>query len=42
MTVPEKLLREAEKLNTWFDEATKQVNATYATWQEESGSYFCN
>ncbi|HFK2575737.1 TPA: type VII secretion protein EsaA [Enterococcus faecalis] len=34
MTVPEKLLREAEKLNTWFDEATKQVNATYATWQE--------
>ena len=23
MTVPEKLLREAEKLNTWFDEATK-------------------
>ncbi|MFG5604709.1 type VII secretion protein EsaA, partial [Enterococcus faecalis] len=22
------------KLNTWFDEATKQVNATYATWQE--------
>jgi type VII secretion EsaA-like protein len=34
MTVPDKLLQEAEKLNTWFNEATKQVNATYATWQE--------
>lgn len=34
MTIPEKLLQEAKKLNTWFSAATKQVNATYDSWQE--------
>ncbi|EKJ3581586.1 TPA: type VII secretion protein EsaA [Enterococcus faecalis] len=34
MTVPEKLLQEADKLNAWFDQATKQVDATYDTWHE--------
>lgn len=34
MTVPEKLLQEAEKLNGWYTEATRVVNETYGNWQE--------
>lgn len=34
MTVPEKLLQEAGKLNGWYTEATRIVNETYENWQE--------
>lgn len=34
MVVPEKLLQEADKLNSWYIDATKQINETYATWCE--------
>lgn len=34
MVVPEKLLQEADKLNAWFTEATKQVNTIYGSWKE--------
>lgn len=34
MTVPDKLLQEAEKLNHWFDDASQQINRSYQSWME--------
>ena len=34
MTVPDKLLREAEKLNHWFNSASQQINRSYQSWTE--------
>lgn len=34
MTVPEKLLQEANKLNNWYSESMKQINIAYDSWKE--------
>ena len=34
MMTPEMLTNEALKLNQWFDEANKQIAATYGSWKE--------